>query len=98
MRNPAEEREPAAPDTDADQPRLVDKLDSIRPDGSSELPINPDEVTDILDLAFGRLEDAVASAGDLLSSATQSLAETNAATRALAKRLTIPPKRSDPER
>lgn len=68
------------------------KLESIRPDGTSDRPIAPEDVTGILNLALERLADAQTAAHTAILEAAERLTRETRKTMAATRALTDPPK------
>lgn len=69
---------------------LQTALDSIKPDGTSDRRLAPEEVTGVLDLAFQRLDEAQAASARSIDRAAARLKRETRATRALSQDLLMP--------
>jgi hypothetical protein len=72
---------------------LVRRLDSMRPDGTFERPLEPKDVTGVLQLALERVRLAEEQTTLALQESTDRLLLETAATRDLVRSLTNPPSR-----
>lgn len=68
------------------------RLDSMRPDGTFDRPLEAQDVTNVLEFALERVRVAAESTTAALESATARLLQETEATRELARSLTNPPK------
>jgi hypothetical protein len=66
---------------------ITAQLNSIRPDGSSDKPIQPHNVTAVLELAIERVDAAQVAMADALTAATERLLVETEKTTALARAL-----------
>jgi hypothetical protein len=76
--------EPPTPET------LERKCDSLRPGGNPE-PLDPGEVTGVIDLALERLQVAQEATTSALEAATKRLQDETRLAIAFARRLSMPP-------
>lgn len=80
---------------DREQPssheELVRRLDSIGPDGTFDTPLEPKDVTSVLQLALERVRNAEAQTLAALQESTERLLNETSATRALVRSLTPAP-------
>jgi hypothetical protein len=70
------------------------KLESIRPDGTTDIPLKPEDVTAVLHLAIDRLSDVQEQAHEAILRATERLRNETRQTVAATRALTDPPKAS----
>jgi hypothetical protein len=84
-------RSPPAEDDTTQRLVLEKKLNSIRPDGSTDEPIAPEDVTGLLELARERLRAAVEHTDLVLTRSTERLQRETEALREFSERLSKRP-------
>lgn len=84
------ERPPASPPPPS--PEVRQAIASIRPEGSPERPLDPTEVTGVIDFAALQLDEASQRAREEVARASERMRAERAATKQLSQEVKLPPK------
>lgn len=91
LRPPPSSAPPSSSEPESEPESVAEKLESIRPDGTTDRPLSDADVSDVLGEALRRVRAAVDNSAALLREETQRLLSAAASTRELTQRLTEPP-------